>query len=54
MTDDRTPPQTSHSEDTHALDEELQQEFYAALRAAGASPEDAQSCLKAEGEFSLR
>ena len=53
MTDDRTPPHTDRSEDTRALDDE-QQEFYAALRAAGASPEDAQSCVIAEGRFSLR
>lgn len=34
---------------TGTAEDELEQEFYTALRAAGASPEDARSCLQTGG-----
>ena len=52
MTQDRTPPST-RDEETLRPQDDLEQEFYTALRAAGASPEQAQSCLHAEEEASL-
>lgn len=52
MNDERTPPQ--RDDDERRLQEELEQEFYTALRAAGASAEEAQSCLSAEGRKLLR
>lgn len=35
-------------------EDELEQEFYTALRAAGASPEDAQTCVRCAAPDSAR
>ena len=46
MEDDRTPSEPEANSST--LQDELDQEFYTALRAAGASPEEAQSCVRTD------
>lgn len=45
MSDDRTP--SPQNEEPGLPNDDLEQEFYTALRAAGASAEDARSCIQA-------
>lgn len=51
MPDDRETP--VHDEQERLPQDDFEQELYTALRAAGASPEEAQSCLHAAPKISL-
>ncbi len=44
--DDYAPRSAPQERKAGSPEDDLEQEFYTALRAAGASPEEAQSCLR--------
>lgn len=45
-TESQKTPQVPQPEAGQPSEDALEQEFYTALRAAGASPEDAQTCVR--------